>query len=93
MFRNMKEMKSSEIVLKTLPHISDSFCSFRTFSSFLSGFLYTGSYRHKYLSATQYIAPLMGDFEPEYDESSGIYYRSFGEFYFAIPVSAVLLRL
>ncbi|XP_071850103.1 plexin domain-containing protein 1-like isoform X3 [Apostichopus japonicus] len=39
-----------------------------------SGFLYLGSYSHRYLSATQYVAPLMADFDPSLDVGSTISY-------------------
>ncbi|XP_033627803.1 plexin domain-containing protein 2-like [Asterias rubens] len=42
------------------------------------GFIYTGSYLHKHLAATQYIAPLMGNFCPSQSENTGVKYYSNG---------------
>ncbi|XP_071959732.1 plexin domain-containing protein 2-like [Antedon mediterranea] len=42
------------------------------------GFLYLGSFFHEYLSATQYIAPLMGSFDPSLNDSSTIKYGNNG---------------
>lgn len=46
----------------------------------LAGFLYLGSYSHRYLSATQYVAPLMADFDPSLDVGSTISYFGDGEY-------------
>ncbi|XP_033114319.1 plexin domain-containing protein 2-like [Anneissia japonica] len=42
------------------------------------GFLYLGSFFHQYLSATQYVAPLMGSFDPRLNDSSIIRYGNNG---------------
>ena len=38
------------------------------------GFLYTGTYVHSWLAATQYIAPLMANFDTSQDENAMIRY-------------------
>ncbi|XP_077978675.1 plexin domain-containing protein 2-like [Glandiceps talaboti] len=42
------------------------------------GFLYMGSFLHKWLTATQYIAPLMGNFNPSINDSATIRYVDTG---------------
>ncbi|XP_033098662.1 plexin domain-containing protein 2-like isoform X2 [Anneissia japonica] len=42
------------------------------------GFVYMGDYYHKYLAATQYIAPLMANFDPSIHENSTIRYGDNG---------------
>nr|XP_006823219.1 PREDICTED: plexin domain-containing protein 2-like [Saccoglossus kowalevskii] len=42
------------------------------------GFLYMGTFMHKWLTATQYIAPLMGNFNPSLNDSSYIRYLDTG---------------
>ncbi|XP_077866152.1 plexin domain-containing protein 2-like [Saccoglossus kowalevskii] len=36
------------------------------------GFIYLGSYIHKWLAATQYISPLMANFDPSYSDQSTV---------------------
>ena len=43
------------------------------------GFLYTGDYLHSWLAATQYIAPLMANFDTTITEDSVIKYSGNGE--------------
>ncbi|XP_071348985.1 plexin domain-containing protein 2 isoform X1 [Trachinotus anak] len=38
------------------------------------GFIYTGDIIHRMLTATQYIAPLMADFDPSLSENSTVFY-------------------
>lgn len=42
------------------------------------GFLYTGNFVHSWLAATQYIAPLMANFDTSIDENSFVKYRDNG---------------
>jgi hypothetical protein len=43
------------------------------------GFLYTGEYVHSWLAATQYIAPLMANFDTSQDDEAKIRYADNGE--------------
>ena len=43
------------------------------------GFLYTGDYLHSWLAATQYIAPLMANFDTTITKDSVIKYSANGE--------------
>lgn len=43
------------------------------------GFLYTGKYVHAWLAATQYIAPLMANFDTTLSEQSIVKYADNGE--------------
>ena len=43
------------------------------------GFLYTGQYVHSWLAATQYIAPLMANFDTSVDKTAKIRYADNGE--------------
>lgn len=43
------------------------------------GFLYTGDYVHSWLAATQYIAPLMANFDTSVSNDSTIKYHDNGE--------------
>lgn len=43
-----------------------------------TGFLYTGDMIHKMLTATQYIAPLMANFDPSISPNSTIIYSDNG---------------
>lgn len=43
-------------------------------SSLLSGFIYTGDVVHRMLTATQYIAPLMANFDPSVSRNSTVIY-------------------
>lgn len=45
----------------------------------LTGFVYTGDVIHQMLTATQYIAPLMADFDPRLSENSTVLYSDNGE--------------
>ncbi|XP_062577377.1 plexin domain-containing protein 1-like [Saccostrea cucullata] len=44
-----------------------------------SGFLSMAQFPHQYLTATQYIAPLMANFDPTISEGSNIFYKDFGD--------------
>jgi len=44
------------------------------------GFIYTGEYVHSWLAATQYIAPLMANFDTSQDESAKIRYADNGSY-------------
>ena len=44
------------------------------------GFLYTGKYVHSWLAATQYIAPLMANFDTSQDPSAKIRYADNGNY-------------
>ena len=44
------------------------------------GFLYTGDYVHSWLAATQYIAPLMANFDTSSSPNSKIRYADNGKF-------------
>ncbi len=43
------------------------------------GFLYTGKYVHSWLAATQYIAPLMANFDTSQDDKAKIRYADNGQ--------------
>ena len=43
------------------------------------GFLYTGEYVHSWLAATQYIAPLMANFDTSSSQESKIRYADTGK--------------
>ncbi|XP_069004581.1 plexin domain-containing protein 1-like [Embiotoca jacksoni] len=43
------------------------------------GFIFTGDMIHRILTATQYIAPLMADFDPSYSKDSTVQYLDNGE--------------
>lgn len=43
------------------------------------GFLYTGDYVHSWLAATQYIAPLMANFDTRLSNTSYVKYADNGE--------------
>lgn len=45
----------------------------------LTGFIYTGDVIHQMLTATQYIAPLMANFDPRLSENSNVLYSDNGE--------------
>lgn len=44
-----------------------------------TGFLYTGDVIHRMLTATQYIAPLMANFDPSLSQNSAVFYSDNGE--------------
>lgn len=44
-----------------------------------AGFLYTGDVIHRMLTATQYIAPLMANFDPSLSHNSAVFYSDNGE--------------
>lgn len=44
-----------------------------------AGFIYTGDVIHQMLTATQYIAPLMANFDPHLSETSKVLYSDNGE--------------
>lgn len=41
---------------------------------FLPGFIYTGDIIHRMLTATQYVAPLMANFDPSLSKNSSVFY-------------------
>ncbi|KAK6165908.1 hypothetical protein SNE40_022722 [Patella caerulea] len=43
------------------------------------GFLYTSPFLHQWLTATQYIAPLMANFDTRLSNASGVYYDNSGD--------------
>lgn len=44
-----------------------------------SGFIFTGDITHRMLTATQYIAPLMANFDPSHSKESTVQYLDNGE--------------
>lgn len=48
------------------------------FSLLLPGFIYTGDVIHQMLTATQYIAPLMANFDPSLSKNSTVLYYDNG---------------
>lgn len=48
-------------------------------SGLFSGFIFTGDITHRMLTATQYIAPLMANFDPSYSKDSTVQYLDNGE--------------
>lgn len=45
----------------------------------LTGFIYTGDIIHRMLTATQYIAPLMANFDPSLSKNSTVFYFDNGK--------------
>ena len=45
----------------------------------LTGFIYTGDIIHRLLTATQYIAPLMANFDPSLSKNSTVFYFDNGK--------------
>lgn len=43
------------------------------------GFIFTGDVLHRMLTATQYVAPLMANFNPGYSDNSTVTYFDNGE--------------
>jgi len=56
------------------------------------GFLYTGNYVHSWLAATQYIAPLMANFDTSISNKSFVKYLDNGKWTDAVYVTAVKLH-
>lgn len=54
------------------------------------GFLYTGDYVHSWLASTQYIAPLMANFDTSLSNSSFVKYRDDGETFTVVWENAIL---
>jgi len=50
-----------------------------TFILFYSGFIYTGDVIHKMLTSTQYIAPLMANFDLSISQNSTVMYCDNGK--------------
>lgn len=48
-------------------------------SGLFSGFIFTGDITHRMLTTTQYIAPLMANFDPSYSKDSTVQYLDNGE--------------
>lgn len=48
-------------------------------SGHFSGFIFTGDITHRMLTATQYIAPLMANFDPSYSKDSTVQYLDNGK--------------
>lgn len=46
--------------------------------AFFLGFIFTGDITHRKLTATQYIAPLMADFDPSHSKDSTVQYLDDG---------------
>ncbi len=63
------------------------------------GFLYTGEYVHSWLAATQYIAPLMANFDTSQEETATVRYAdnskilNCGFFFITIKLHMLLFRL
>ncbi|XP_046334815.2 plexin domain-containing protein 2-like isoform X2 [Haliotis rufescens] len=55
------------------------------------GFIYASPFLHQWLTATQYIAPLMANFDTRIGEASDIYYDDFGD-KFAVQWKNVVLK-
>ncbi|XP_067659976.1 plexin domain-containing protein 2-like [Haliotis asinina] len=55
------------------------------------GFIYASPFLHQWLTATQYIAPLMANFDTRIGEASDIYYDDFGD-RFAVQWKNVVLK-
>lgn len=54
------------------------------------GFLYTGDYVHSWLASTQYIAPLMANFDTALSNSSLVKYRDDGETFIVVWENVIL---
>lgn len=59
---------------------------------FFSGFIFTGDITHRMLTVTQYIAPLMANFDPSYSKDSTVQYLDNGEIPHDLSMS-LFLRL
>ncbi|GFS07359.1 plexin domain-containing protein [Elysia marginata] len=55
------------------------------------GFIYMSPFLHQWLTATQYIAPLMANFDPSFAEGSSIFYKSF-DTHFIVEWRDVVLK-
>ncbi|XP_059148939.1 plexin domain-containing protein 1-like isoform X2 [Physella acuta] len=55
------------------------------------GFIYMSPFLHQWLTATQYIAPLMANFDPSLSKESGVYYKN-DETKFTVEWKNVMLR-
>ena len=53
-----------------------NFCFIGNFA----GFIYVGTYLHRFLHLTQYIAPLQADFNPGLNDTATVLVYSTGEF-------------
>lgn len=51
------------------------------------GFLYTGEYVHSWLAATQYIAPLMANFDTTISDGAAVKYSDNGKYHFVCKVT------
>lgn len=58
---------------------SDSSLTYFSIWPFFSGFIFTGDITHRMLTATQYIAPLMANFDPSYSKDSTVQYLDNGK--------------
>ncbi|XP_023656135.1 plexin domain-containing protein 1 isoform X3 [Paramormyrops kingsleyae] len=55
--------------------------SLRQITIATGGFIFTGEVTHRMLTATQYIAPLMANFDPSYSKNSTVQYLDNGEMF------------
>ncbi|CAL1533805.1 unnamed protein product [Lymnaea stagnalis] len=55
------------------------------------GFIYMSPFLHQWLTATQYIAPLMANFDPSLSKDSGVYYKN-DEDKFTVEWKNVMLK-
>lgn len=53
----------------------------QSFVFYVAGFIYTGDVVHRMLTATQYIAPLMANFDPSLSRNSTVIYFDNGMIY------------
>lgn len=72
---SMMEIHTVNVFLHCIQMSDGNHCMF--FS--LTGFLYTGDVIHRMLTATQYIAPLMANFDPSLSQNSTVFYSDNGE--------------
>ncbi|XP_062331290.1 plexin domain-containing protein 1-like isoform X4 [Osmerus eperlanus] len=52
-----------------------------TFLTLYKGFIFTGEITHRMLTATQYIAPLMANFDPSFSKNSTVRYMDNGDLF------------
>lgn len=63
---------------KVTSHIQVLHIFFHLALFFFPGFIFTGDITHRMLTATQYIAPLMADFDPSDSKDSTVQYLDDG---------------
>lgn len=83
--RNFRLIYFSFLITFQTVHLSFDFpfygTAVRNVTVATGGFLYTGEYVHSWLAATQYIAPLMANFDSTISNTSVVKYLDDGKFF------------